>query len=220
MYLSRLYLDTKRRGTRNLLSSPQRLHAALEGACNPDRQERRVLWRLDGHQPLELLVVSKHRPDFSDLQQQAGSPDGGWETTSYVRFLESLKGGQRVRFRLAANPVRNVRSDAAIPGKGLPRGKRVPIVGIANLEGWFTTRAPNWGLAVSEGEFWVANKSTASFRRRNPDNAEHFNQVQLSKIRYDGEATVTDPEALKTSLQTGVGSGKAYGCGLLTVAPV
>jgi CRISPR system Cascade subunit CasE len=37
---------------------------------------------------------------------------------------------------------------------------------------------------------------------------------------YDGILTVTDPALLRRALCHGVGRAKAYGCGLLTLAPV
>lgn len=43
--------------------------------------------------------------------------------------------------------------------------------------------------------------------------------MRHSLIRYDGTATVTDPEALAAALLTGIGRGKSYGAGLLSLAP-
>jgi CRISPR system Cascade subunit CasE len=38
-------------------------------------------------------------------------------------------------------------------------------------------------------------------------------------VLYEGELEVTDTAAFRQALEKGIGSGKAYGFGLLSVAP-
>ena len=38
--------------------------------------------------------------------------------------------------------------------------------------------------------------------------------------RFRGELEITDTEQLRDTLINGMGRGKAYGCGLLTLAPL
>ncbi|WP_254667604.1 type I-E CRISPR-associated protein Cas6/Cse3/CasE [Streptomyces sp. SolWspMP-sol7th] len=45
------------------------------------------------------------------------------------------------------------------------------------------------------------------------------NRVRHQRIRFDGTATIADAEQLRTALVHGIGPGKAYGCGLLSIAP-
>ena len=51
MYISRLALNVRRPETIRLLSSPYRMHAAIENAFPPDAcrasDEGRILWRID-----------------------------------------------------------------------------------------------------------------------------------------------------------------------------
>ncbi|GAA2774561.1 type I-E CRISPR-associated protein Cas6/Cse3/CasE [Streptomyces lavendulae] len=42
--------------------------------------------------------------------------------------------------------------------------------------------------------------------------------VTLDIVDYEGTLTVTDPALLAQTLLAGIGSGKAYGCGMLTLA--
>ncbi|WP_127452791.1 type I-E CRISPR-associated protein Cas6/Cse3/CasE [Streptomyces sp. B29(2018)] len=42
--------------------------------------------------------------------------------------------------------------------------------------------------------------------------------VHLRTATYDGLLDVTDPDALRQPLVEGIGHGRAYGCGLLTLA--
>lgn len=43
--------------------------------------------------------------------------------------------------------------------------------------------------------------------------------MRHSLVRYDGTATVTDPDALRAAVLAGIGRGKPYGAGLLSLAP-
>jgi len=44
-------------------------------------------------------------------------------------------------------------------------------------------------------------------------------RVTLQTVTFEGIARITDPELTRRSLLGGVGAGKAYGLGLLTLAP-
>ncbi|MFJ6940542.1 type I-E CRISPR-associated protein Cas6/Cse3/CasE [Streptomyces sp. NPDC101132] len=41
----------------------------------------------------------------------------------------------------------------------------------------------------------------------------------LTPVAFDGIATITDPDAVRTALTSGIGKGLAYGLGLLSLAP-
>jgi len=57
----------------------------------------------------------------------------------------------------------------------------------------------------------VRNRSVDRFRRGDAT-------VTLSRATFEGELVVLDPAALRATLVGGLGSAKAYGCGLLTLA--
>ena len=77
--------------------------------------------------------------------------------------------------------------------------------------------APLWaqaakhGFAVSEGSFAVTRKQTYHFKKNGT------RPVTLLAVTYEGILQVTDPEAFKALLCEGVGRGKAYGLGLMTI---
>ena len=43
---------------------------------------------------------------------------------------------------------------------------------------------------------------------------------RLRSVRYDGILEITDPDKFRNTLLCGIGPGKAFGFGLLSVAPV
>jgi len=221
VYLSRIQLNKHRRESWRLLSSPQRLHAAvLASFPDPPTGARadgaRVLWRLDTEtrDRTFLYVVSPDQPDFSHLAEQAGWPsvDRG-ASKDYAPFLARLECGQRWRFRLTANPTRYVRPDLGV------RAKRVAHVSAAHQEAWLVERSSAHGFTVSGADGARDLVITARGSRRF-DRSGSSGPVTLAVAQFDGTLEITDPELLRRALTTGIGPAKAYGCGLLTLAPV
>ncbi|MFE1130066.1 type I-E CRISPR-associated protein Cas6/Cse3/CasE [Streptomyces albidoflavus] len=61
----------------------------------------------------------------------------------------------------------------------------------------------------------TTRRSAARSDRRATGARRH---VHLRTATYDGLLDVTDPDALRQTLVEGIGHGRAYGCGLLTLA--
>lgn len=225
MYLTHMPLNPQRRSTRDLVVSPQRLHAAVLAGFLPGASERgRVLWRLDSDGPhsLNLYVVSAEVPSFDALAEQAGwTSNPVWRTIEYGPFLEKLAPGQRWVFRLVANPVRNIRDVGPERVDGsLPRGRRVPLIKEADQREWLLSRSAALGIRVVEGASGGANLSATRGQRRRFDRrkAEETRSVTLQTVQFDGVLEVVDAPALRHALCVGVGGGKGYGCGLITLA--
>lgn len=216
MYLTRMHLNGARRGARNLLGSPQKMHAAVMSAFPPGtdtgQSGDRVLWRVDRspHQTT-LYVSSPTRPDLTHVVEQAGWPTGDnpWQTADLMPFLTRLAGGQRWVFRLTANPVRSVRNPEG--GRGSVRAH----VTVGHQEAWLRERAKGWGFDAQT--LAVTERHHASFARRTDRSS---NQVTVAMATYDGVLTVTDADLLRAAMRGGMGRAKGYGCGLITLAPV
>jgi len=43
------------------------------------------------------------------------------------------------------------------------------------------------------------------------------NAIRFFSVLYDGIVTVTEPDKVRDALETGIGHGKAMGCGLMLV---
>src|SRR5690606_23959414 len=61
--------------------------------------------------------------------------------------------------------------------------------------------------------FAVTDRQDASFKRRS-------RTVTIRRVQFDGVLAVTDADQFRSTLTQGVGPAKAYGCGLLTLAPL
>lgn len=220
MYLTRFTIDPVRRGARKLLASPQAMHAAVRGAFaapeDHDRPGARTLWRLDNDTrgDIHLYIVSPGQPDLAHLVEQAGIPGTGeaWRTRPYNGLLATLEPGQRWAFRLTANPSHSGRkTDEA------KETQRFGLLRAAEQTKWLIDRAARCGFAVpdqddGEPNLKVHRRQALSFRRG-------AHTVTLTTATFDGLLQITDADAFRQALSLGIGHAKAYGCGLLTIAP-
>lgn len=205
MYLSRAELDPARRSTMIALASPQKFHGAVESAF-PGKRRRR-LWRLDTlGEKLYLLLLSEDEPDLTELCAQFGT-GAAPETRPYDPLLARITPGSRWQFRLTANPT-FARKDPASPRA---RGSLKPCYLEMEQEKWLLEQAPKHGFAVVQNEFRVTRKQTYHFTKNGK------RPVTLLAVTYEGVLQVTDPEAFRKLLCGGIGRGKAYGLGLMTI---
>jgi CRISPR system Cascade subunit CasE len=64
----------------------------------------------------------------------------------------------------------------------------------------------------------VRDERALSFAKSREERAQQ-RQVKVVTVTFEGLLTITDPPALRRALIQGLGRGKAYGCGLMTLAP-
>lgn len=211
MFLTQFELNTARRGAQALLGSPQSMHAAvLAGFAHGEAG--RVLWRADKLRGTTLLyLLSPSRPDLTHLVEQAGWPTTRtWDTRAYGPLLDRLSEGDAFAFRLAANPTRSTRI------KEGHRSQRVGHVTADQQLGWLLSRADRIGIELGsedEPRVRVVERGVDVFGRRGA-------RVTLARAVFEGGLVVRDPDRLREAIISGIGPGKAYGCGLLTLAPL
>ena len=205
MYLSRVELDPKRRSTMTALAAPQKFHGVVENAFPGER--RRRLWRLDHlGEKLYLLVLSEDVPDLSGAVEQFGT-GAAPETKNYDPLLTRIQPGSCWQFRLVANPTKSCKD----PADPQARGTVMAHCTIQYQKKWLLDRAEKHGFSLTEDSFTVTRVQWHHF-------AKHGTRpVSLLAVTYEGVLQVTDPEAFRALLCQGMGRGKAYGLGLLTV---
>lgn len=241
-YLSRIWLNPLRVGGRRLLGDPQALHAAVLGGLPVQPVRGRVLWRLEANNPRRpgVIVLTPDRPSWEHLTEQAGWPsaddpaDPQVVVRNYQPLLDRLKSGQRYVFRLVANPTQSTkRPDQPTPDQRRraedgtrARSVRLGHRSIEHQIGWFTRRAAGWGFVIPDArsseamsqpvpDLRIIGRQRLSFKR-----AAAPGQVVVQAVTYEGQLEVADAELMRTALVQGIGPAKAYGCGLLTLAPL
>lgn len=229
-------------------SFPGLLPTGLDSPGTLDTGAPRVLWRLDHNARAEVLlyVVSPGRPDLTHLVEQAGWPAAaldpetpGWQTRPYAPFLDRLTAGDTWAFRLTANPVHHIRRKDGEPTK------RTAHLTPAHQMGWLldTGRQARAGFRITEKahdarllpagtthqkrehhgdtyELTVRDQRSLSFTKSSDNKSvSKRGPVSLVTVTFDGRLEITDPQALRRTLTQGLGKAKAYGCGLMTLAP-
>lgn len=213
MYLSRVQIDDRNRQKIKTLNQLQAYHGWVEN-CFPENDRHhspRRLWRtdyLDGKR--YLLILSATKPALSALEKYG--VEGSAASKDYDRYVDSLKEGQIMRFRLTANPVHRV----TVPGQ--KQGHIYPHVTIDQQKKWLLDRCAKNGFAIVDNE---AGEPSFDVVERDHPVLTHKGQhrVRLSRVSFEGLLKITDLAQFKQTLRSGLGREKAYGMGLLTVIP-
>lgn len=241
-FLSRIWVNPRRSQSQRFLRDRQALHAAVLAGIPHQPVTERVLWRIDTDQPHRpaLMVLTRSRPSWEHLVEQAGWPgasdpdDPQSLVREYQPLLDRLRAGESFAFRVTANPVRASRAPenptAAQKARAEDDGpRRSVILGHRTVDQqieWLTKRAEGWGFTIppssastavgeSVPDLRVTARDRVSFRR-----GRSGPPVTLQVVTYEGRLTVQEPSTLREALLSGMGRAKAYGCGLMTLAPL
>ncbi|MFN8104981.1 MAG: type I-E CRISPR-associated protein Cas6/Cse3/CasE [Acidimicrobiia bacterium] len=239
-HLSRIRLNPRRNQARRFFRDPHALHAAVLAGLVRQPVRERTLWRLDTDDPLRpaLLVLTESVPSWEHLVEQAGWPssddpyDPQVQVRSYEPLLERLDAGQEYAFRLTANPVSSTRNpDRLTPSQRKKlsadprRSRTVAHRTTSHQLDWLLARQEALGIEIpaarasatmgeSVPDVRIIDRARRTFRRNGSKAL-----VTIQTATYEGRLCVIDPDLLRSALTEGVGRAKAYGCGLLTLAP-
>jgi CRISPR system Cascade subunit CasE len=229
-YLSRLDVNALDRRVQRELGDCDLLHRRiLNGFPHVEgsgREALGVLYRVDvGATGIALLVQSATEPDWSALPPWFLSPRARPNVACKPidEALKSIRAGQTLRFRLHANPTKRVAK-----AEDRLRGKRVDLRREEDQLAWLERKAVAAGFETVR----VAARPPQPDRDQVPDvrttdlgriggrrrRGQESDRLTLGSVTFEGELRVTDANLLCTAIRAGIGSGKAYGCGLLSVA--
>lgn len=246
LYLSRLLLNPRSRQVMSEIAHPYEMHRTLMRAF-PKREDQAeakarekygVLFRVetdDKSRLVKVYVQSLAEPDWSFLD---GLNDYLCDSTEALAYehkdiwpaWQKLQSGQILSFRLRANPTKRIAKE----GDPL-KGKRVQLQREDDQIAWLLRKGREMGTdmpggfdllmkkvkdghgneflvprvhVISEGKY-TGRKKDAAIERSTTHFAAHF----------EGLLQVTDADAFLQTLIRGIGSGKAFGFGLLSIAP-
>ncbi|HSV64875.1 MAG TPA: type I-E CRISPR-associated protein Cas6/Cse3/CasE [Mycobacteriales bacterium] len=236
-YLSRIWINPLRRNAQRMLGNPQVLHAAILGGIARQPVTERVLWRLERDTPHRagVLVLTDSSPSWEHLVEQAGWPNAD-EPQALVRryepLLDKIQRGREFAFRLRANPTSATRhpdKPSAAQQQRLADSPRARGVRVAHRTAqyqldWLAKGVPKWGFELpstmdGSGDVLLTGRERMTFVKGDGD-ADRRRRVVIQTATFEGRLRVTDPDLARHSLLNGVGTARAYGCGLITLAPL
>lgn len=204
MHLTQLRLDPRSAQARRDLADPYDMHRTLVRAFVRGERDSppRFLWRLEPGQDWSqavLLVQSAEPGDWSFLAHAPGYLLGGDVAINTKAFDPAalLRPGANLRFRLAANPTVT------------REGKRLGLVGEDAQLAWLQRQGQRLGFDLATA--LVSGSDMVHGRKGNA-------RVSLRRVLYEGVLQVRDAQALVGAIASGIGPGKAFGCGLLSLA--
>lgn len=211
MYLSRVEIDKENRQKIKDLNHLGAYHSWVE-ECFPheisEETRSRKLWRIDQLNGKEyLLIVSRNQPDKQRLEKYGVGESG--QTKDYTPLLNSIKEGQRLRFRATLNPVQSIHTG----DENQKRGRIVPHITHNQQLKFLIDRAEKNGFLLNVDEVTIVGRNYSILKKSGSRG------VRISQVSYEGVLTVTDVEKFTNILIHGLGKKKAYGCGLVTVIP-
>ena len=216
MFLSQLEFNPRSREAQRDLARPYELHRTLALAFGtPDGQDYRaahgVLFRLEfsARGVPVVLVQSLTKPNWSALPANyLGSPARSKPVAS------TISAGQVLGFRLVAQPTKKVTAPGQRQGKRVALLDTGPDDAPTPARQWLHRQGTRYGFellhTLSEEIPSYGNKASTESAK---------NQLQLYGVRFDGLLRVHDPTLVGAAIQQGIGPGKAFGFGLLSVAP-
>jgi len=219
MNLTRLILNPRSRRVQRELVEPYEMHRSVMRAFRPDLRpgEERILWRVDEHPRwgLTLLVQSRQIPDWSWLAEDGAR---GYllavnEPNPAVKAFEMHPAfGQSFLFRLRANPTMRLGRSAEYN-----KGKRVGIYNEEDQLAWLARKGERHGFRVLQAQI---NRDGKIKDEKPTEHNGKIHKLELLSVQFDGILQVVDPERFVNAVEAGIGSGKGFGFGLLSLAPM
>lgn len=246
LYLSRLVLNPRSWQVLSELADPYEMHRTIMRAfpqkndatsCEA-REEFGVLFRADVDDlkgSIKVYIQSRVKPNWSyldDLKDYLYTDSGlpAHEFKDISPSLCRIKNGQIFSFRLRANPTKRIGKDGNIM-----KGKRVGLLREEEQIGWLVRKSRNSNKASTGFELLmdkvedeggtttltpsvnVICKDIQTCRRKNRGQLQ---RTTHQAVCFEGLLQVTDADAFRETLTMGIGPGKAFGFGLLTVVPI
>lgn len=208
IFLSRIIINSVVPQRRKMLGDCYELHRSIMSAF-PDengnaRQKFNVLFFARTREnTAELIVQSSIKPDWeqSPLSPRHANEVCGCKEIGKI-IEEALDRGNTFSFHLIASPTKKICSE----GKN---SKRILISKVEEQISWLIRKGQQHGFEVSLPSVALCPLEAKSGRKKG---------VFFRSVEYSGKLLVTEPNRFIDAFVKGIGSEKAFGCGLLMLS--
>ncbi len=240
MYLSRAYLNPLDSQVRQDLTDVYDLHRTLSVAFPETkndksyRSENNLLFRLEAISNKNkwiLLIQSKIIPNWNAILKKhpeyfLGQP----ESKDLTILTKKLKENQKCRFRLKANPTKRPPPKKYAPNSIRGKTNRIPIVKDEDLTKWIRNKGLSCGFelcnvhnSIEKSIYDIRISKKPNINKNVPfkytflKGKKKSHNLKFNSVIFDGHLIITQIEKFKDTLIKGIGSGKAFGFGLLSI---
>jgi CRISPR system Cascade subunit CasE len=204
MYLSQLILNDRNSQVRRHLSNIHDLHRGIMQAFPDEQREKaradwNVLFRLELDSNI-LLVQSEIEPDWGKLpkdyiEQQQSKP--------FAPEASQFPVDRLLQFRLKANPSKRDKETK----------KTLGLYFQPDQVEWLHRQGDRHGFKVEAIDtIPTPNLWGSKGKGQQP--------IKVHTVLFQGILKVTDSSLLVSAIQQGIGRGKSYGCGLLSLSRI
>jgi len=209
MFLTQVRLNTVHADVAAMLDNVYRLHQWLWSAFPSTTEEsrERILFRVEYRRVTEamLLVQSQAKPESKYWQRDflAHDPE--------IRYISPMfQQGLLLCFKLRANPTTRTRNPLGSASGQI--GKRKAIRGKTQQIQWLENKSRQHGFSILSCQVNEMNIQMSS-------KENSMEQIYQYGVTYRGIIRVDDSKVFMATFRDGIGAGKGFGFGLLSVAP-
>ena len=185
MYLTKIDLERASRRIQFALADCQQLHRLVMGLFGTDRKSSHVLYRLRDQDRALSLYL------YSDGERDLSD------------WLSQMEAGQIRGFDLLAAPTKKVPTET-----GRNSQRRILRTEEERLA-WLTRKGEQNGFRL------LTCRELENKRKQGYHTTSNGGRMYLAGYHYQGTLQISDPVRFRHALQEGIGSGRAYGLGML-----
>ena len=238
IYLTKMVLNPKCPNVRRDLGNPQELHKTVSSAF-PKVENQAHLKQHERETPrnqfniLHRLEVDKQRGVAVLLVQSIAQPDWSFLDSDYAVELkcrtvheqyENIENGMNLMFRLQANPTKRIGNSDVIANERFKDSKnrrRVELRSDEDRIKWLSRKGEEAGFRLCDVKIApIPNVASVEEGKINFSKVKNSPKITFGSVVFEGVLVVTDSMKFKESIVNGIGTGKAYGFGLMSVAKV
>ena len=209
MFLSKLVLNERSTQVHRDLANAHKLHQRImqgfpdEQKVESPRQDWQILYRQEPDPQSNLILVqSNQEPDWSKLPSEYLEPEISEPCVKPIDISRwQLDSNHPLQFRIKVNPVK----------RDAKTRKLIPLYKREEHLAWFHHKAEQSGFQINTIDSIPVPNIIGS-------KGKGKGQIKLFSVLLQGQLQVRDREKFITAICQGIGKGRSYGCGLLSIA--
>jgi CRISPR system Cascade subunit CasE len=216
MFLSKILINPSSKEANVDLKNPYQMHRTIMKAFpnGIDREKAAALYRIEHPTKNSMtnvdcvLVQSVIKPDWKFLvDRKKYLAEGYQKNPAILEFNPKIQSNQIFQFRLVVNPTRRNRNNK----------KLEPILEQENLLNWLMNKGAMHGFSIDPANLLIRRLQVDMFEANQHNRRKVFT---IHKVSFEGILEVEDSQKILRVLENGIGRGKSFGCGLLSLAIV